>query len=169
MNANLRKVNYKLFLYKKWANEELLKTAKVQFDTLPQDDARFFIRILNHTLVVDQIFAAHLTGKSHNYNSTNTVETPSLAELAEAISISDVWFCEYTQNLSQAELVRSIPFKFTDGDTGRMSVEEILLHLINHGSYHRGAAGRALAVNSITPPKDGLTGFLHHLEPDRRW
>ncbi len=160
---------HKLFLYKKWANEELLETAKMQFDTLPKDDAHFFIRILNHTLVVDRIFAAHLTGLIHEYSATNTVETPSLAALTDAIATSDAWFCEYTQSLSEVELERMVRFQFTDGDTGTMSVKEILSHLINHGSYHRGAAGRALAVHSIAPPKDGLTGFLQRLEPDRRW
>ena len=160
---------HKLFLYKKWANDELLETAKAQFETLPKDDAHFFIRILNHTLVVDRIFAAHLTEKGHEYSATNTVETPSLAALTEAMANSDAWLCEYTENLSEAELERLVRFQFTDGDTGTMSVREILSHLINHGSYHRGAAGRALAVHSIAPPKDGLTGFLHRLEPDRRW
>ena len=94
----------KLFQYKQWANQELLATALSKMDVLAQEDAVFFIRILNHTLVVDQIFTAHLTGQPHTYTATNTVETPSLSELAEAISISDAWFCEYTQTLSKEEL-----------------------------------------------------------------
>jgi uncharacterized damage-inducible protein DinB len=42
-----------------------------------------------------------------------------------------------------------------------MSVGEILMHLITHGSYHRGMIGRILSEEKVSPPRDILTGFLH--------
>ena len=71
--------------------------------------------------------------------------------------------------LDDAQLAESVAFRFTDGDTGRMSRSEILNHLVVHGTYHRGAAGRILAAHAVQPPRDSLTTFLHRLEPDRRW
>ena len=51
---------------------------------------------------------------------------------------------------------------------GQMSRAEMLLHLVTHGGYHRGAIGRILVQCGITPPRDTLTTFLHRCEPGRR-
>lgn len=42
-----------------------------------------------------------------------------------------------------------------------MRRSEMLLHLLTHGSYHRGMVGRTLAEAGIQPPKDSLTVYLH--------
>ena len=55
-----------------------------------------------------------------------------------------------------------------DGDKGQMSRDEMLLHLVTHGGYHRGAIGRILVQCGITPPRDTLTTFLHRSEPARQ-
>jgi len=47
-------------------------------------------------------------------------------------------------------------------------VEEILLHLLTHGSNHRGMAARVLAVNGLDRPRDTFTRFLHQSDPVRR-
>ncbi|WP_409372704.1 hypothetical protein [Pseudoalteromonas sp. bablab_jr011] len=49
-----------------------------------------------------------------------------------------------------------------------MSVAEILIHLLTHGSNHRGMASRVLAANNLERPKDTFTRYLHQLEPLRR-
>ncbi|WP_275636783.1 hypothetical protein [Chromobacterium sphagni] len=42
------------------------------------------------------------------------------------------------------------------------------MHVITHGGYHRGAAGRILAQQDIAPPRDLYTRFLHDSQPARR-
>ena len=54
----------KAFQYKQWVNAELLALGEQQFDKLPQDDAIFFVRILNHTTVVDSLFISRILGES---------------------------------------------------------------------------------------------------------
>jgi uncharacterized damage-inducible protein DinB len=49
-----------------------------------------------------------------------------------------------------------------------MTREEILLHVITHGGYHRGNVGQMLKSISIAPPRDLYTKFLHVSEPERR-
>ncbi|MES2608987.1 MAG: DinB family protein [Pseudomonadota bacterium] len=158
-----------LFQYKRWANEELLALGMASQDALPPDDLRLFVRILNHTYVVDRIFACHLQGQPQTaYDATNTPETPALDTLREAVRASDDWYHQYAGGLGEAELVERLRFRFTDGDTGSMSRSEILNHIVVHGTYHRGAAGRILAAHAVQPPRDSLTVFLHRMEPARR-
>ena len=44
----------------------------------------------------------------------------------------------------------------------------MLIHVVTHGAYHRGAIGRILAQLSVAPPRDVFTGYLHQSEPSRR-
>jgi uncharacterized damage-inducible protein DinB len=156
------------FSYKKWANSELLALGERQLHLLPVDDANFFIRILNHTAVVDSLFISRLSNTNEQFAADNTVETPTLSELRERMEESDAWLVKFTESASSTELERVITFRFTDGDYGQLSIDEILLHLLTHGSNHRGMASRVLAVNGLERPKDTFTRFLHELEPFRR-
>ena len=159
-----------LFEYKRWANDELLALGAASQGALPAEDGRLFVRILNHTYVVDRIFACHLQGLPQMaYTATNTEETPELAALRDAVRESDDWYLRYASGLSEAQLAEPVKFRFTDGDTGTMTRCEILHHIVVHGTYHRGAAGRILAGHAVPLPRDSLTTFLHRLQPERRW
>ncbi len=156
------------FRYKAWANQDLLDHGERQWQSLPEEDARFFVRILNHTHVVDRIFIGHITGKPHGFDADNTMETPTIAALRAAMAQTDSWLAEYTANADEAELARAIDIAFTDGDRGRMRVDEMLLHLLTHGSNHRGMAARVLAMHGLERPRDTFTRFLHLNDPSRR-
>jgi uncharacterized damage-inducible protein DinB len=156
------------FKYKLWANGEILAAIKLLDEKAHSDERHTAIRILNHTYVVDRIFAAHLQRLEHGYAATNTTDTPMLEQLESAVKKSDQWYLEYLSNLEPSALSVSIDFTFADGALGRMSREEMLAHVVLHGSYHRGAIGRILAQLSITPPRDVFTGFLHIAEPAAR-
>ncbi len=156
------------FEYKKWANEELLALGERQLRQLPDNDAEFFVRILNHTTVVDSLFISRLSGGAEHYGADNTRETPTFAELRARITENDAWLVDFAQRATAEELQRVIAFRFTDGDLGQLSVEEVLLHLLTHGSNHRGMASRTLAINGLERPKDTFTRYLHEAQPARR-
>ncbi|MFM8689816.1 MAG: DinB family protein [Candidatus Limnocylindrus sp.] len=157
-----------LFAYKAWANAELLAALSEVAASAHPDEARNAIRILNHVYVVDRIFQAHLEGKAHAYAATNTKETPTVEALTAAVRELDAWYLAYAQGLPPSALREQVRFRFTDGDAGLMSREEILLHVITHGGYHRGAAGQVMRGALVAPPRDLYTRFLHIAEPERR-
>jgi uncharacterized damage-inducible protein DinB len=158
----------KAFQYKKWANSELLMLGEQQFSKLSESDATFFIRILNHTTVVDSLFISRILDEPDKYSADNTLETPTLSELRETMEQNDSWLVSFTESASPEELNRVVIFKFVDGDFGQLTVEEILIHLMTHGSNHRGMASRVLAENDLERPKDTFTRYLHQVEPSRR-
>jgi uncharacterized damage-inducible protein DinB len=156
----------RVFSYKAKANHEILAAMRQFDDAAPAKEIA--IRILSHTYAVDRIFAANMTGAEHGYSSPNPSLAPSLEELSEAIKTSDRWYIEYVSHLDKPQLAESIDFTFTDGLPGRMSREEMLMHLTVHGEYHRGQISLMLMQNSITPPGDGFTSFLHKTEASPR-
>lgn len=158
----------RLFEYKAWANAELLGAIETLDAATHASERHAAIRIFNHTYVVDRIFAAHLSGSTHPYTDTNTVDTPSLDELRKAVLASDQWYVAYVGHLTPAVLAESVRFTFLDGGDGCMTREEMLIHIVTHGGYHRGAIGRILSQLSVAPPRDILTRYLHQPEPSRR-
>ncbi len=138
--------------------------------TLAEHDAsrQIAIRTLNHIYVVDRIFRAHLLGETHSYTATNTTGTPELGELDFSVAETDLWFEAYFTTISDEALATSLHFQFTDGDSGTMTREEMLFHVLTHGAYHRGNVGQMLKGMSVVPPRDLFTKFLHVSEPSRR-
>lgn len=156
-----------LFGHKSWANSELFALlASLQ----PEHAGHLHtcIRTLNHIYVVDRLFRAHLGAEPRPFDTTNTQETPSLAQLQNDVAATDAWYEQYVAGLPLAGFSEVIDFTFTDGDRGRMSREEILLHVVTHGGYHRGNVGQVLKSISVAPPRDLYTKFLHQSEPARR-
>ena len=159
---------HSLFKYKAWSNEQLF-VALAKVDATTQPEARHStIRLLNHIYVVDQIFAAHLSGAVQSFTATNTTETPTHEALRDGVAMLDAWYVDYSADLLPEQLSENITFTFTDGDRGLMSREEMLTHVSLHGAYHRGAAGRIMMQAGTPPPRDLYTRFLHQSEPERR-
>lgn len=150
-----------LFNYKSWANNELFALVASVPVEQAAEQKKLATRLLNHVYVVDRIFVANLQGLAHGYTALNTPETPVLAELHSAVQATDAWFLQYASGLSDAASNENVEFAFADGKPGRMTRGEMLLHVVTHGNYHRGAVGRILAQLDITPPRDTLTVFLH--------
>jgi uncharacterized damage-inducible protein DinB len=70
--------------------------------------------------------------------------------------------------LDGERLAERIDFTFTDGAPGRMSREEMLMHVITHGVGHRGQISAVMLLNSVSPPRDGFTSHLHQAEASTR-
>jgi uncharacterized damage-inducible protein DinB len=157
-----------LFAQKTWANNELFNQLATVTAPEHADAVHTAIRTLNHIYVVDRIFRAHLLGEPHGYTATNTDATPTLGELHFAAAETDAWYEQYSAAITPSQLQESIAFRFTDGDAGRMTREEMLFHIITHGAYHRGNIGQIFKSISVAPPRDLLTKFLHVREPGRR-
>lgn len=156
-----------LIAYKAWANSELF-TLLATLAPSQSEHLHTCIRTLNHIYVVDRIFRAHLSGEPCPFDATNTENTPSLSQLCSDVATTDAWYVAYVAKLTEATASEVVAFTFTDGDAGRMSREEILLHVVTHGGYHRGNVGQLLKAISVVPPRDLYTKFLHVSEPTRR-
>jgi uncharacterized damage-inducible protein DinB len=157
-----------LFGHKASINSQLfsvLATANTKQHANEVNDA---LVILNHIYIVDRIFRAHLLGEQHGYSAAKSAITPELSELQGNVAETDTWYVDYSSNILTDQLGETIEFSFTDGDAGSLTREEILLHVITHGSNHRGNVSQILKSISVTPPRDLYTKFLHESEPARR-
>ena len=156
----------RLFRCKAWADDELLTRLASIGDQSPITGLA--IKALSHSYIVDRIFAAHMEGRAHAYASANADELPALEELSADIRKSDREYIDYVSSLDRDRLAEQIDFSFTDGAPGRMSREEMLMHVITHGIGHRGQVSALMLFNSVPPAKDGFTTYLHEAEASTR-
>lgn len=155
-----------LFRYKAWANDELLTAlARLRGESPITGLA---IKALSHSHIVDRIFAAHMRRNAHAYTSANSSEMPTLENLSADIRKSDREYIDYVSALDRDRLAERIDFAFTDGAPGRMSREEMLMHVITHGIGHRGQVSALMLFNAVPPAKDGFTTYLHEASTRRR-
>ena len=150
--------------YNRWANEVFFDAVAA----LPPDEAtkprqtlfRNIVHTLNHNLVIDSIFRAHLEGRDHGYTARNTAEHPPLPELRRMQSDVDAWYVAWSDGLTDAALDENVSFTFVGGGEGVMTRGQILLHVVNHTSYHRGFAADLFYQVPAKPPATDLTVFL---------
>jgi uncharacterized damage-inducible protein DinB len=151
--------------YNAWAN-------KLIFDAvaeLPEDEAlkprpgafRNIVHTLNHNYVIDRIFQAHLEGRPHGYTARNTADHPPVAELWRLQQEIDRWYIDRYDAMPERELNGRIEFTFVGGGQGAMTRAEILLHLVNHTTYHRGNVASAFyQIPGRRPPTTDLPVYL---------
>jgi uncharacterized damage-inducible protein DinB len=156
--------------YKAWANERIFSATA----SLPEGEAtktrktRFgnIVHTLNHVYVIDRVFQAHLQGRPHPYQARNTPAHPPLAELAQAVDALDRWYVDYASTLSSDALAERIRFEFIGGGDGIMSREEMVTHVVNHATYHRGMVAEMMREVPVSPPVTDLTVFLRDNSKD---
>lgn len=150
--------------YNAWADTLMLDAV----GKLPDGEAmrqrqtlfRNIVHTLNHNYVIDAIFQAHLQGRPHGYTARNTEATPGLEELRSAQQALDAWYIDWSDTLTEDALNEAVSFTFVGGGPGRMTRGQILMHIVNHTSYHRGFAADLFYQVPAKPPTTDLTVFL---------
>jgi uncharacterized damage-inducible protein DinB len=151
--------------YTAWANDvlyqalaelpgpELVKKQKIVFGSI--------LRTLNHVHAMDLVWQAHLEDRPHGFVSRNPGLCPPFAELRAAQSALDAWYVGYADALGEAA-AEMVEFEFIGGGAGRMSRGDIVLHVINHTTYHRGHIGDMIYQIPAHPPTTDLPVYLRN-------
>jgi uncharacterized damage-inducible protein DinB len=150
--------------YNAWANKLIFDAVAA----LPTGEAekqrqslfKNMVHTLNHNYVIDRIWQAHLEGREHGYPARNTPDHPPLPDLWRAQQEIDAWYAAWSNALSDAALDEKVSFTLIGGTQGVMTRGEILLHVINHTSYHRGFVADLLYQVPARPPTTDLPVFL---------
>ncbi|NOI65029.1 DinB family protein [Vibrio sp. 99-8-1] len=154
--------------YKIWSDQNLLQVLQGATDTPEMECLDFCKQQLHHMIIVEELFRARLTNSHCPHVDTNSKFVPDLSLLSERLNESDRWLKKYCSKIEAESLIKEVKFKFVDGKRGKLSVLEILFHIVNHGTYHRSAIGHALQHSGGQRPPDTYTMFIHQKYEERR-
>jgi uncharacterized damage-inducible protein DinB len=117
-------------------------------------------RTLNHLLAMDQVWRANLEGLPHGLTTRNPADCPPMEVISADQAAFNQWLATYVEALGQSEMDDQVSFTFIGGGEGRMTRGEILLHMVNHSTYHRGHVADMLYHAGYQPPTTDLPVFL---------
>lgn len=155
--------------YNAWANEQIYEGVKALPDgeaTKPRNPSernhsfKSIVHTLNHNYVIASIWQAHLEGRPHGFSARNTEDYPPLEQLSDAQKAIDGWYISYSDQLSNATVGNDVHFTLIGGNKGVMTREQILLHIVNHSTYHRGYVADMLFQIPVGPPMMDLPVFF---------
>ena len=72
----------------------------------------------------------------------------------------DIWYVDYSEALDAEGVSGIVHFEFIGGGQGAMTREEILLHVVNHGTYHRGHVAAMMYRDETPPPATDYPVYL---------
>jgi uncharacterized damage-inducible protein DinB len=148
--------------YNRWANARLYAAAL----DLPEQAYRqpvgvFFGSLhgtLNHLLLTDRLWLKRLTGEGDHPNQLNAILYEDRIELTRARAAEDLRLISVVEQYDEAALANVHTYKTTSGTPQSQKLADILLHLFNHQTHHRGQAHACLSIltGAEPPPLDLL-------------
>lgn len=150
--------------YRAWADDLIYRSlASVPEQELTRSQPIIFgslLRTLHHLNAMDQVWKAHLEGVPHGFTSRNPEHCPDFQTLRTNQAQINDWYIRYTAHLSEQACDETIRFTFIGGGEGTMRLGDILLHVVNHASYHRGHVAMMMYGLSASVPTTDLPVFL---------
>ncbi len=124
------------------------------------------IGTLNHNYVVDLIWQAHLEGRDHGFEARDLILHEALPELWRAQQAINHWYIDWSDRQSAQSLDETVRFRFIDGKRGAMTRADILMHVVNHATYHRGWIAEMFFQVPARNPTTDLPVYLSNLGLD---
>lgn len=152
----LREHFRQLAAYNAWANARLYAAA-LSIDEKPyrRPIGVFFSSLhgtLNHLLLTDRIWLKRLTGEGEHPNRLDAILYDDRLELASARAAEDRRIVRLVDGYEEEEQGQLIAYRTTSGAAHEQPLHDILAHLFNHQTHHRGQAHACLSILTEAEP-----------------
>ncbi len=143
--------------YNAWANTRLYRMAAALPDQLYRSDVGAYFKslhgTLNHLLAADRIWMRRLTGAGDHPGTLDAIVFDDLRLLTRARAVEDERVIHFVEPLSDSSLDEMREYKTLDGTPHKQKCSEILAHVFNHQTHHRGQAHAILTVLGVADPE----------------
>jgi len=154
---SVRALFRELAAYNCWANARVYEAALALPDTLYRRDVGVFFRslhgTLNHLLLTDRLWLTRLTGEGEQPKRLDLILHDNVVDLAVARAQEDQRIIDVVGAYDDAVLAEPYRYLTTSGAPQEQVLSDILLHLFNHQTHHRGQAHSCLSIVTGTEPQ----------------
>ena len=142
----------KLVDHLRWADAAVLEALR----TSPGSDASA-LTIYSHILGAEAVWLARLTGRRP---AIAVWPVLSLDEAALLATRNAEELDAYLASLAPEDLGREIEYRNSAGVEFRSAIEDILMHVVLHGSYHRGQVTLLIRTGGGEPASTDYIAFV---------
>ncbi len=150
--------------YNRWANGRLFAACGQLSETAyMQPRPAFFGSIhgaLNHILVGDRIWLGRAAGQDSGIHSLDQQLYGDFLGLKVAREAEDARIVGFIDGLKEDEFAEVVVYRTMAGEPYRNRLAEILAHLFNHQTHHRGQVHDLLSQTEVPPPPLDYIIFL---------
>jgi uncharacterized damage-inducible protein DinB len=115
---------------------------------------------LNHLLLTDRVWLKRLTGEGEHPSRLDAILFEDLSELARARMAEDARLIDVVGGYTEPALNEELAYQTMSGAPQRQALGQILMHLFNHQTHHRGHAHACCSiVTGKEPPSLDLLQF----------
>ena len=146
------------FQYTAWASHKLMDAVKdIPGDSLTKPLAVSHDSILGtlaHTFFADSIW--YMRAVDPQWPRPNPKEVPPLDELTQRwTDLLQRWEA-WIQTRTNEDLEGPVSYRLLDGTPFESKLKEVVLHVVNHGTLHRGQVVAMLRQVGVKPPATDL-------------
>jgi uncharacterized damage-inducible protein DinB len=143
--------------YNDWASARVYDAvaALPPEEVVKQRPAAFFgsiIGTLNHLLVVDRIWMGRIEGNAPARIVLDEIVSDDLEELRELQMAEAARIRAHCDGLGARDLDREVRYSTSDGREFRDRLGQLLAHLFNHQTHHRGQLHALIREAGAKPP-----------------
>lgn len=127
--------------YEYWANERLLSVIMGLTEEQQQQNIVSSFPSIHKTLL--HIWDANTIWWQRIQRADEVIVPsltfhPNMLDIEKGLLQSNQKWIDWIETVTDADLEEILPYKNIKGDSFAQAMKEIVLHLSNHGSYHRG-------------------------------
>jgi uncharacterized damage-inducible protein DinB len=142
--------------YNAWANERLYGACSELADAERKAARPAFFgsihRTLNHLLVADRIWISRLVGKAHGIAGLDQELYGDFNELRTARGQEDRRLVTVVAGYDEGSLAGELAYRNMAGEEKRTPLVQVLAHIFNHQTHHRGQVHGMLSGTAVAPP-----------------
>lgn len=162
MNANAH--FQALARYNQWANDLLYGAASALTEAqFAEDRGAFFGSVrgtLNHILVADRIWLARIENAGPRPAALDELLFEGFDDLRAARVAEDERIIRVVAEMAEERFGGVLAYRNIAGDHFELPMAQVLTHIFNHQTHHRGQAHGLLSQFGVKPPQ---LDFVYHL------
>jgi uncharacterized damage-inducible protein DinB len=142
----------RLFAHLGWADQAVLAALR----QTPAPDQEW-LTLFGHVLGSEHVWISRIEGREPRLAVWPTLTVEECAGVAQA-NLAE--FLALLKRTDSDQLARSIHYRNSAGREFDSTIEDILLHVCLHGSYHRGQIARAMRQGGAVPAPTDYIGYI---------
>lgn len=154
----------RLFSYTEWANARIVECVRgLSQEQLTRHVESSFPSIrdtLAHIVMAEWVWLRRWHGESPTQRPQWTLDAPSLDTIVENLAAVQRERAQFVDTLTAEKLQQALDYRTMNGQPHTNRLGDLMSHVVNHSSYHRGQLTTMLRQVGATPPSTDLIVFL---------